>query len=262
MVSIFFLTIKVSRLSGKQRQMGVFNAFFLINRLCTLKKMYNLKRQIISDEIVKIVFRQYKNRDLGLEPLTRKNLKEIKDVVAEIEKHTIPKNFILKKLKGKLGHGIFLAPDAKPMLKGQVIAPYAGLVSIVSKNGDDHGDYAFDPVTDLKLTREEQARFDPKRRFHPNRLYALKLDALDQGNFTRFINHSAKPNVVAFLVSTKANPIEIMYFAKKKINPGEQLLVSYEDGDKSYWGAIGVKPYPMTPKTFQIDASLKLFETK
>jgi hypothetical protein len=224
--------------------------------------MFNLPRQIISDEIVKIVARQYKNKDLGLEPLTRKNLKEIVAVLKQIEKHTIPDYLLCKKLKGKLGHGIFLHPSAKPILRGQVIAPYAGFVSIVSKNGDDHGDYSFDPVTDLKLTKEEQAHFDPKRRYHPNRLYALKLDALEQGNFTRFINHSAKPNVVAFLVSTKANPYEIMYFAKKTIYPGEQLLVCYEDGDKSYWGAIGVTPYPMTPKTFQVDDALQLFESK
>jgi hypothetical protein len=40
--------------------------------------------------------------------------------------------------------------------------------------------------------------------------------------------------------------------------PGEQLLISYEDGEKSYWGVAKIKPFPMTPKTFILDSGLKL----
>lgn len=219
---------------------------------------FNLKRQVLEEDIIKIVRRKWSHKDLDPCCLTRKNLKELADVFGHIEKWTLPKYLVRKKLKGKLGYGIFLHPAAKPILKGQVIAPYAGEVSVVPQNQMDGADYAFDPVTDLLLTKEEQKRFDPKNRYHPKRLYALKLDAAKKGNFTRFINHSAAPNVVAYLVSTRSNPYEIVYFAKKTIQPGEQLLVCYEDEEKSYWGALGIKPFPMTPRTFRLDPSLKV----
>lgn len=213
---------------------------------------FNLKRQIIDKDIIKVVQRNWKTEDLDPYKLTRKNLKELKQVFEQIEKWTLPKYLVKKKLEGKLGYGIFLSPKADPIERGQVIAPYAGEVSIVPQNDSDDADYAFDPVTDFRLTKEEQKRFDPQNRYHPRRLYALKLDAKKKGNFTRFINHSTKPNVVAYLVSTEAHPYEIIYFAKKKILPGEQLLVCYEDEEKSYWSALGIKPFPMTPRTFRI----------
>ena len=221
--------------------------------------MFDLKRQSIPEEIVKVISRQCKNKDLGLQPLTRNNLKEIESVLKQIETSTIPEHFVKKKLEGKLGSGIFLHPKAQPILKDQVIGTYSGEVSIVPQNQQDDADYAFDPVTDLRLTRCEQSRLDPKNRYHPKRLYAMKLDASKKGNFTRFINHSEKPNVIAYLVSSQKNPYEIIYFAKRKINPGEQLLISYENGEKSYWGPLGIKPFAMTPKTFRVDASLKLY---
>ncbi|MGB7977990.1 MAG: SET domain-containing protein [Chlamydiales bacterium] len=213
---------------------------------------FNLKRQTISEDILKIVSRTWKKKDLDSYNLTKKNLKELSKVLNEIEQWTLPRYLVRVKLKGKLGYGIFLHPKAEPILAGQVIAPYAGEVSIVPQNETDDADYAFDPVTDFHLTKEEQAKFDPKKRYHPRRLYALKLDAAKKGNFTRFINHSDKPNVVAYLVSSRSNPYEIIYFAKKTIRPGEQLLVCYEDDQESYWGVLGIKPFPMTPQTFRL----------
>lgn len=223
---------------------------------------FNLKRQIISEEIISIVFRQRKKKDLDPYRMTKKNLEELEAVLYEIEQSALPKYLVRKKLEGKLGYGIFLHPQAKLILKGQVIAPYAGEVSIVPQNQMDDADYAFDPVTDFRLTKEEQARHDSKNNYHPRRLYALKLDAAKKGNFTRFINHSSKPNVVAYLVSSRDNPYEIIYFAKKNILPGEQLLVCYEDGEKSYWGALGIKPFPMTPRTFKVDSNLKIIRSR
>ena len=124
---------------------------------------------------------------------------------------------------------------------------------------------AFTPIEDICLKKEEQALFDKKRKYHPRRLYSLKVDARKKGNFTRFINHSEKPNVVAHLFAIPANvyglkpaSIEVVYIAKKNIYPGEQLLVCYEDGEKSYWGVSKIKPFYMTPKTFQLSSSLKI----
>jgi hypothetical protein len=119
------------------------------------------------------------------------------------------------------------------------------------------------------LTQEEQKKFDPKSKYHPTRLYSLKLDALKKGNFARFINHSEKPNVVAFMMALPKNtlglepmPVEIIYCAKKTIRPGEQLMVSYEDGEKSYWGVAKIKPIVVLPNSYTLDDSLKLIHPK
>lgn len=223
---------------------------------------FNLKEQIISKEIINLISRQKLDEELDMHQMSRKNLKELKAVLQGIEENTVPKNLVVRKLPGKIGSGVFLHPNAKPMERLEVVAPYAGVVTVMPQFNFDDADYAFDPVTDLRLTKEEQKFFDPKNKYHPKRLYALKLDALKKGNFTRFLNHSSKPNVIAYLVSTKENPYQIIYFAKRKILPGEQLLVSYEDGENNYWGPLGITPFPMTARTFQIDASLKVISRK
>lgn len=227
---------------------------------------FKLPYQILTQEIRTIISREIRIQQLKILRATKKILKEIAQVSKEIEKHTFPDYLICKKLPHNLGSGIFLHPEATPILKGTVIAPYSGEVSIVPQNdSDDDGDYVFAPLSDIHLTKEEQSYFDKKNRYHPRRLYSIKLDALKQGNFTRFINHSGKPNIVAELFSITSNsyklppsPMEVVYMAKKTIHPGEQLLISYEGDDKSYWRASKIKPFPMTSKTFQLNASLQI----
>ncbi|MBS0625809.1 MAG: SET domain-containing protein-lysine N-methyltransferase [Verrucomicrobia bacterium] len=133
------------------------------------------------------------------------------------------------------------------------------------ENDPEDSDYAFAPMGEMLLHKEEQALFDPKRKFHSRRHYALKLDAAKNGNFTRFINHSDEPNVRIEYMRIPKNslglavaPLEVIYFAKKTIHPGEQLLVSYEGDENSYWGAMGIKPYPLFPKTFVLQGKSKI----
>lgn len=227
---------------------------------------FKLSRQIISEEIRKIVVKEVRKQKIYLLRATKNELKELAEISQAIKTHGLPKNLVCKKLPGGLGHGIFLHPKAQPILRGQIIAPYSGEVSFVPQNVPDDSLYAFEPLSNIHLTKEEQARFDAKRSYHPGRHYSMHVNALKKGNFTRFINHSDKPNVVADLYRIPSNPyglspspIEVFYLAKKKIHPGEQLLVCYDGDSKSYWGALGIKPIPITPKTFQLDSSLKVF---
>jgi hypothetical protein len=230
---------------------------------------YKLPRQVISPELRKIIAREMRRQKMRVLRASKADLKEIAEILKAIEGSGLPKYLVCKKLPKDLGSGIFLHPDAEPILKGQVIAPYAGAVSLVPQNRPDEGTYAFTPVEDMHLTRKEQALFDPGASYHPGRLYAFKVDALKKGNFARFINHSEKPNVIAHLFSIPANPygltpasIEVVYVARKMIRPGEQLLVSYEEGEKSYWGALKVKPVPMTPQTYQLSPALKVIQER
>lgn len=225
---------------------------------------YRLANSIFTQEITEIVSSEIKKQKISLSKLTRNHWHQISDVKKSIEKDGFPKNLVCKKLSNDLGYGIFLHPDAQPLEKGQVIAPYAGELSFEEQNNPDDSDYAFALIDDIHLTKDAQMLVNKKNKYHPRRLYCLKLDASKNGNFTRFINHSDEPNVIARLVKIEDNPhgipsspIEVIYFAKKTILPGEQLLVNYEDGDDSYWDK-DMKPFTMTPKTYKLSSSLEL----
>jgi len=226
---------------------------------------FKLPRQIISQDINRIISREMKRQKMPVYRVTKNHLKELAAVSKAIEENGLPSNLVCKKLPHNLGRGIFLHPDAKPILKGQLIGSYAGEISLIVQNQYDDGSYAFTPLEDILLKKEEQLLFDKGSLFRPRRLYSLKVDALKDGNFTRYINHSDKPNVVADVYKIPANSyglapalIEIFYVAKRTIHPGEQLLVSYEDGGESYWRFTEVKPFPMTPKTFTLTADLQI----
>jgi hypothetical protein len=182
-----------------------------------------------------------------------------------IETRGLPAHLVCKKLPHHLGSGIFLHPQSQPLLRGQVVAFYAGEVMILPQNLEDNGGYAFSLVESMHLTKKEQLDLDPRVTYHPRRLYSAKLDAFKKGNFTRFINHSDKPNIEAQMLSVPKNssglvsaPCEIIYFVKKRIYPGEQLLVCYEAGGKTYWKPSKIKPFCMTPATFQLDLDMTI----
>lgn len=226
---------------------------------------FRLQRQEISKNLIDFGIKKIKQNKIYVPRATGKTLTALSKVLSEIKQNGLPKYLLLKKLKKNLGHGIFLHPEAKPIQKGEVIAPYSGEVFVFPQNEGDSSDYMFTLISDLRLTKEEQLIWDPSRRYHPRRLYSIDLDADKKGNFTRFINHSEKPNIEALFLRIPPNslglspaPFELLYVAKKTIHPGEQLLVSYEGEDKSYWGALSIKPFPMTPKTFQIGSSFEV----
>ena len=232
--------------------------------------MFKQPRQIITDKICEMIEREVVVQDIEVIKATQSVLKQIHKVSEEISSHELPKIYVRKKLPKNLGEGLFLRPDAKPIKKGSVIAPYAGEVSVVQQEASDDSEYAFEPIDEMVLTRSEQKALDPKSSFLSTRRYAIKLDAYKKGNFTRSINHSSDPNVEAELVEIGKNsyglkpmPLEVIYFAKKTIHPGEQLLVSYEGEEDSYWEACDYEPFHMTPKTFQVDQQLDvIFDPK
>lgn len=220
---------------------------------------FKLPRQVLSTELRRVISREMRKQKMLFPKISRKELKQLAEMSKTIQTRGLPEFLVCKKLGQDLGYGIFLHPDAKPIEKGRLIGSYAGELSLICQNEPDDGSYAFTPVENIVLKKEEQILFDKKHVYRPKRLYSLKVDGLKKGNFTRFINHSETPNLIAYTLAVPSNPyslasspVEIIYFAKKVINPGEQLLVSYEDGEKCYWGTNGKKPFPMTPKTFRI----------
>ncbi len=230
---------------------------------------FNLKRQEVDVDLLLFCFNKIKQNKIDVPRASGEIVKGIPAILQEIEKNGLPNYLLIKKLKGKLGYGVFLHPKAKPIFRGEPIAPYSGEVILCPQNEGNESDYAFSLISDLHLTKKEQLQWDPTRRYHPRRLYSVDLDAEKKGNFTRFINHSEKPNIEAQFVRIPKNsaglsacPFELIYVAKKKIHPGEQLLVCYEGEDKSYWGALKIKPFPMTPQTFVLNERGSIVQRK
>jgi len=118
---------------------------------------FKLPRQIISKEASEIVSRELKRQKIPVHPLLKKDLIAIRSLAKTIRKKGLPKHLIRKKLPDNMGYGIFLHPKAKPILKGEIIAPYAGEVSIVDQKLPDDAVYAFAPIEDLILTKKEQS---------------------------------------------------------------------------------------------------------
>lgn len=198
---------------------------------------------------------------------TDKVLNELALLCHIIKEKGLPDNLVLKQLPDPMGWGIFLHPKADPIKKGTLIGSYGGEVYVLPQNVSDDSAYAFVPLEDMHLSKDEQKSLDGSRSFHPSRKYILCIDAKNKGNFLRFINHSEKPNIQARLMRVKKNnlglsetPIEVLYFAKTTIKPGSQLLVSYEEGEESYWSVLKIKPEPIIADTFTIDHKLNLLD--
>ncbi len=227
---------------------------------------FKLARQEISPDLDALYIKTIKKQNLYLPQPNKAFLKKLVEISQIIQSSGLPEHLVLKKLKGNIGHGIFLHPEASSIPAGEAIGPYSGEVFISSQDDENDSDSLFGLLSNISLTREEQLFWDPKKRFQPNRLFSIDIDASKKGNFTRYINHSEKPNVEAkhlcipFNSSGQNQPsFEIIYLAKKTILPGEQLLVSYDKGSsKSYWGPMKLKPFPMTPTTFKLTPSLEL----
>lgn len=117
----------------------------------------------------------------------------------------------------EVGCGIFAAEDIK---KGQMIGEYTGIVKRVnfSEKKEDF-DYAWG--------------FPPPTKFI--------IDSKDAGNFTRFINHSNRPNVDMVYVPIN-NRWHLAYVANQDIKKGQQLLANY---GKPYWQGRGIRPYDL-----------------
>ncbi len=117
---------------------------------------FKLPCQIGEQDIVGIISREIKKQKIRVLRASQKDLKEIANVSEQIRKHGLPNYLVCKKLPQGLGHGIFLHPEAKPIPKGHVIAPYAGEVSLDPQKSQDDSAYVFEMIADIHLSKEEQ----------------------------------------------------------------------------------------------------------
>ncbi len=182
--------------------------------------------------------------------------KKIEQTNQEIIRFGIPSRFHLAQVKEIQG-GIFLKPSSAPIEIGDFIGIYTGAYELVEENYTKETAYAYDLLQGLKLTAKEKSHIKDKRRSYPkNQEFAIQTNALKQGNFTRFINHSSlAPNVEAVISKMPDGKMEILLFALQRILPGDQLLSNYGG---QYWATLKIIPHDLTPASYTLDSSLQV----
>jgi hypothetical protein len=145
----------------------------------------------------------------------------------------------------KLGFGIFLKKTAECINKDSFIGFYTGRIEAT------HLDYRDRENRYLFLITRLVSPSLSENNNSGNEIIYFVINAKDEGNFTRYINHSEDCNVKAQLVVDDIGNIEIGFFASKTIEPGSQLLIDY---GKSYWELESRTLIPINPETYVIDA--------
>ncbi len=128
----------------------------------------------------------------------------------------IPPYISIRFIDDFVGYGVYAERDIE---KGEFIGFYTGQWRLDEGSGSS---YLFEALDDS----------------------GIFIDAKTCGNFTRYINHaySKKCNLEAiiYLREEKAFHLPmVVYYSKKKIRKGQQLLINY---GKQYWSQMGFKP--------------------
>ncbi|MBS0628551.1 MAG: SET domain-containing protein-lysine N-methyltransferase [Verrucomicrobia bacterium] len=169
--------------------------------------------------------------------VSKKLYKVILEKNKEIALDGIFFNLQLAEVHPEVGMGVFLKPEEKSIEVGSFLGVYAGIRELVEENPGFTTAYAYNIAKGV------------------NRC-SIQVNALNTGNFTRFMNHSfLKPNVKPLLSKLPGGRVEILFFALKRINPGEQLLVDYGD---QYWQVFNLTPVNMIPTSFMLNSLNKV----
>lgn len=113
-------------------------------------------------------------------------------------------------INSTIGYGVFAN---KNILAGSFIGEYTGLVRRLRRFHPDHNAYCF---------------------HYPTRLFSLKyfiIDAINDGNVLRFVNHSDHPNLKPACLVDRGL-LHIVLFANKSILKGSELTFNY---GSDYW---------------------------
>lgn len=184
------------------------------------EKMHSLTLQELEE---KVHFHYLKSLDFPTDQIIEKVLKQSKKAMKrkdlsirerwlgvrfqkEISEDYEP-NFSIRWIDEVLRYGVFAEAD---IAVGAYIGEYTGLVRKRRKRVDRKNDYCFEYTIGDWV-------------YNP-----FIIDAKDQGNFTRFINHSEDPNVESLSVYVE-ELMHIIFVALKPIKKDAQLCYHYGD---------------------------------
>ena len=179
----------------------------------------------------------------------------------EIAFHDIPTNLQLAYVNSLVNTGVFLKPKAKSIEPGTFIGIYTGSYELVRADLGSSTSYAYDVAQGIHLTKNQLKHVvGTEESLSTKDEYSIQTNALTSGNFTRFINHSSlETNIEAVVAKLPNERVEVLLFALKKINPGEQLLSNYGG---QYWKALHIIPNDMTPTSYLLNSQGKAIAGK
>lgn len=123
-----------------------------------------------------------------------------------------------------LGYGVVAQ---EPIAEGAMVGEYTGKLYSYSQ-------ISYRSLPDLRFIME----VGPFGVDKYGMFYELFIDAKDKGNFTRFINHSYKPNLSEKIVFAKGL-WHIVLIANQRIDQNAQLSINYGEG---YWQVRNSEP--------------------
>ncbi|MES2199605.1 MAG: SET domain-containing protein [Chlamydiota bacterium] len=192
----------------------------------------------------------------GAYKVSKKLYKEISKTNEAIISSDLPCNLELSHVNAQVDTGVFLKPSCKSISLGTLIGVYTGSYELVPADLASCNSYAYDVAQDIHLKKEDLKEVSRSEKpLDTKQDYSIQTNALETGNFTRFINHSSlHPNIEAVVGKLPGNKIEILLFALRRIKPGEQLLSNYGG---YYWKALHIIPTDMAPTTYMLDDAHK-----
>lgn len=220
----------------------------------TLEKNYNLTFSK-STPLINLLLKEYvKTLPISKGLFVSKNLlTSIAEINKEIASHEIPTILQLAYINPEVNAGIFLNPKAKSIEIGTFIGIYTGIYELIESDSPHNNGYSYNIAEDLSLTPSQLKQVKEKANQSDLKgKHSIQTNAGNTGNFTRFINHSpTEANIKALLSKFPDGRIEILLFALKKINPGEQLLSNY---GSIYWKTLHSSPVKMTPESYTLNS--------
>lgn len=164
-------------------------------------------------------------------------------------------DFIVKRVhKERMGNGATMWGlfTEKPIDPGRIAIEYVGEV-LMAKDADKRGHF-YDHINlnylfELNTNMEIEEKFSNKKQITAHvdgfmvsglpfsrdgtpfeKKYPFSIDGFFCGNLARFINHSCDPNLQPVNIHTESHSIfksRVFFFAKRKIQAGEELTFNY-----------------------------------
>jgi len=225
-----------------------------------LLKKFHLIFSSGAEEIIQLLKSYSKKiRSIDCPKASKELIKKIEKYQEQLKTHGIPPHLELKEVNEYMQTGVFLRPNAKSLKKGSFIGIYTGEYEIVLESETEGNHYAYDvaPGISIKKSLLKFVRSKDKTLSIKDK-YSIQTNALEKGNFTRYINHSSvDTNIEAMTRKLPSGTIEVCLFTAKKIHPGEQLLSSYGG---QYWSVLPIIPEPVYANSYTLSSSGKIIK--